>query len=161
MADTRTEGLNFQQLVQQAVERSTNVRAQENYDNATRLDSVSSQLTLDNGVVTLNRLQGQSDVMAMSGEGQLDLQKENCDMRFNVRVLGGWKGEGKLIDRLKQTAIPLRIYGDWQSLSYSLQVDQILRKQLQDEAKQRLNDWVERNKGSKESKDAKKLLDKL
>ncbi len=129
MADTRTEGLNFQQLVQQAVERSTNVRAQENYDNATRLDSVSSRLTLDNGLVTLNRLQGQSDVMAMTGEGQLDLQKENCDMRFNVRVLGGWKGEGKLIDRLKQTAIPLRIYGEWQSLSYSLQVDQILRKQ--------------------------------
>ena len=161
MTDTRTEGLNFQQLVQQAVERSTNVRAQENYDNATRLDAVSSQLTLDNGLVTLNRVQGQSDVMAMTGEGQLDLQKENCDMRFNVRVLGGWKGEGKLIDRLKQTAIPLRIYGDWQSLSYSLQVDQILRKQLQEEAKQRLNDWVERNKGSKESKDAKKLLDKL
>ena len=25
---------------------------------------------------------------------------------------GGWKGEGKLIDRLKQTAIPLHIYGD-------------------------------------------------
>ncbi|HCI5944458.1 TPA: outer membrane assembly protein AsmA [Klebsiella quasipneumoniae subsp. quasipneumoniae] len=161
MTDTRTEGLNFQQLVQQAVERSTNVRAQENYDNATRLDAVSSELTLDNGLVTLNRVQGQSDVMALTGEGQLDLQKENCDMRFNVRVLGGWKGEGKLIDRLKQTAIPLRIYGDWQSLSYSLQVDQILRKQLQDEAKQRLNDWVERNKGSKESKDAKKLLDKL
>lgn len=161
MTDTRTEGLNFQQLVQQAVERSTNVRAQENFDNATRLDAVSSQLTLDNGLVTLNRVLGQSDVMAMTGEGQLDLQKENCDMRFNVRVLGGWKGEGKLIDRLKQTAIPLRIYGDWQSLSYSLQVDQILRKQLQDEAKQRLNDWVERNKGSKESKDAKKLLDKL
>ncbi len=161
MADIRTEGLNFQQLVQQAVERSTNVRAQENYDNATRLDSVSSRLTLDNGLVTLNRLQGQSDVMAMTGEGQLDLQKENCDMRFNVRVLGGWKGEGKLIDRLKQTAIPLRIYGEWQSLSYSLQVDQILRKQLQDEAKQRLNDWVERNKGSKDGNDAKKLLDKL
>ena len=76
-------------------------------------------------------------------------------------MLGGWKGEGKLIDRLKQTAIPLRIYGEWQSLSYSLQVDQILRKQLQDEAKQRLNDWVERNKGSKDGNDAKKLLDKL
>ncbi|VTM61315.1 AsmA protein [Klebsiella pneumoniae] len=70
-------------------------------------------------------------------------------MRFNVRVLGGWKGEGKLIDRLKQTAIPLRIYGEWQSLSYSLQVDQILRKQLQDEAKQRLNDWVSVIKAAK------------
>ncbi|MBZ4256341.1 hypothetical protein LAN29_22475, partial [Mycobacterium tuberculosis] len=98
--------LNFQQLVQQAVERSNNVRAQENYDNATRLDSVSSRLTLDNGLVTLNRLQGQSDVMAMTGEGQLDLQKENCDMRFNARVLGRWKGEGKLNNPQNQTPTP-------------------------------------------------------
>ena len=161
MSDTRTEGLNFQQLVQQAVERSTNVQAQENYDNATRLDSMSSDLLLDKGEVTLKSLQGQSELMALTGQGSLNLLKEDCDMRFNVRVLGGWKGEGKLIERLKQTAIPLRIYGKWQALSYSLQVDQILRKQLQDEAKQRLNDWVERNKNSQDGKDVKKLLDKL
>jgi AsmA protein len=161
MSDTRTEGLNFQQLVQQAVARSTNVQAQGNYDNATRLDSMSSDLLLDKGEVTLKSLQGQSELMALTGQGGLNLLKEDCDMRFNVRVLGGWKGEGKLIERLKQTAIPLRIYGKWQSLSYSLQVDQILRKQLQDEAKQRLNDWVERNKNSQDGKDVKKLLDKL
>ncbi|HGF5711912.1 TPA: outer membrane assembly protein AsmA [Klebsiella pneumoniae] len=161
MSDTRTEGLNFQQLVQQAVARSTNVQTQENYDNATRLDSMSSDLLLDSGEVTLKSMQGQSELMALTGQGGLNLLKEDCDMRFNVRVLGGWKGEGKLIERLKQTAIPLRIYGKWQSLSYSLQVDQILRKQLQDEAKQRLNDWVERNKSSQDGKDVKKLLDKL
>lgn len=161
MSDTRTEGLNFQQLVQQAVARSTNVQTQENYDNATRLDSMSSDLLLDSGEVTLKSMQGQSELMALTGQGSLNLLKEDCDMRFNVRVLGGWKGEGKLIERLKQTAIPLRIYGKWQSLSYSLQVDQILRKQLQDEAKQRLNDWVERNKSSQDGKDVKKLLDKL
>ncbi len=161
MSDTRTEGLNFQQLVQQAVARSTNVQAQENYDNATRLDSMSSDLLLDSGEVTLKSMQGQSELMALSGQGSLNLLKEDCDMRFNVRVLGGWKGEGKLIDKLKQTAIPLRIYGKWQALSYSLQVDQILRKQLQDEARQRLNDWVERNKNSQDGKDVKKLLDKL
>ncbi|HBW2224623.1 TPA: outer membrane assembly protein AsmA [Klebsiella quasipneumoniae subsp. quasipneumoniae] len=161
MNDTRTEGLNFQQLVQQAVARSTNVQAQQNYDNATRLDSMSSDLLLDNGEVTLKSLQGQSELMALTGQGGLNLLKEDCDMRFNVRVLGGWKGEGKLVDRLKQTAIPLRIYGKWQALSYSLQVDQTLRKQLQDEAKQRLNDWVERNKNSQDGKDVKKLLDKL
>ncbi|MFV4990297.1 outer membrane assembly protein AsmA [Klebsiella pneumoniae] len=161
MTDTRTEGLNFHQLVQQAVERSTNVQAQENYDNATRLDSVSTALALDNGLVTLSRMQGQSELMALTGQGELNLLKEDCDMRFNVRVLGGWKGESKLIDRLKQTAIPLRIYGNWQTLSYSLQVDQILRKQLQDEAKKRLNEWAERNKNTQDGKDVKKLLDKL
>lgn len=155
------EGLNFQQLVQQAVERSTNVQAQENYDNATRLDDVSTELQLNNGLVTLKGLQGQSELMALTGQGELNLLKEECDMRFNVRVLGGWKGESKLIDRLKQTAIPLRIYGNWQTLSYSLQVDQILRKQLQDEAKKRLNEWVERNKDTQDGKDVKKLLDKL
>ncbi|HID9258033.1 TPA: outer membrane assembly protein AsmA [Klebsiella quasipneumoniae] len=161
MTDTRTEGLNFQQLVQQAVERSTNVQAQENYDNATRLDLVSTALALDNGLATLSRMQGQSELMALTGQGELNLLKEDCDMRFNVRVLGGWKGESKLIDRLKQTAIPLRIYGNWQTLSYSLQVDQILRKQLQDEAKKRLNEWAERNKNTQDGKDVKKLLDKL
>lgn len=161
MKDTRTEGLNFQQLVQQAVERSTNVQAQENYDNATRLDDVSTELQLNNGLVTLKGLQGQSELMALTGQGELNLLKEECDMRFNVRVLGGWKGESKLIDRLKQTAIPLRIYGNWQTLSYSLQVDQILRKQLQDEAKKRLNEWVERNRDTQDGKDVKKLLDKL
>lgn len=161
MKDTRTEGLNFQQLVQQAVARSTNVQAQENFDNATQLDALSSDLTLNNGQITLNGLQGQSAMMALTGQGNLNLQAENCDMHFNVRVLGGWKGESKLIDRLKQTAIPLRIYGKWQSLSYSLQVDQILRKQLQDEARQRLNEWAERNSNSQNGKDVKKLLDKL
>ncbi|WP_306718025.1 outer membrane assembly protein AsmA [Klebsiella pneumoniae] len=160
MSDTRTEGLNFQQLVQQAVERSTNVQAQENYDNATRLDAMSSELQLAQGQVTLKNLQGQSEMMALTGQGELNLLKENCDMHFNVRVLGGWKGESKLIDKLKQTAIPLRIYGKWQELSYSLQVDQVLRRQLQDEAKQRLNDWMERNKNTQDGKDVKKLLDK-
>ncbi|TLV21543.1 outer membrane assembly protein AsmA [Klebsiella indica] len=162
LTDTRAEGLNFQQLVQQAVVRSTNVQAQEsNGDSATRLDSFSTSLGLANGIATLSHMQGQSALLALTGQGELNLLKEACDMRFNVRVLSGWKGDSSLIDRLKQTAIPLRIYGSWQALSYNLQVDQILRKQLQDEAKKRLNEWVERNKNSQDSKDVKKLLDKL
>ncbi len=47
------------------------------------------------------------------------------------------------------------------SNNYSLQVDQLLRKHLQDEAKRRLNDWAERNKDSRNGKDVKKLLEKM
>jgi AsmA protein len=43
------EGLNFQQLVQQAVARSSDVQAQENYDNVTRLDTFSTDVSLDSG----------------------------------------------------------------------------------------------------------------
>ena len=161
LKDSRMEGLNFQQLVQQAVERSSSVKANENYDSATRLDSFTSELALDNGQLSLDEMQGISSLLALTGNGALDLVKETVDTRFNVRVKAGWEGEGQLVEFLKQTPIPLRVYGKWQELNYSLQVDQILRKHLQDEAKRRLNDWADRNKESQSGKDVKKLLDKL
>ncbi|MBF9770592.1 outer membrane assembly protein AsmA [Enterobacter asburiae] len=161
LKNSRMEGLNFQQLVQQAVERSSDVKAQDNYDSATRLDIFTTDLTLDNGQLTLDGMQGTSSLLSMTGEGKLDLVKETADTRFNVRVLSGWQGESKLIDFLKETPVPLTVYGKWQALNYSLEVDQILRKHLQDEAKRRLSGWAERNKDSQDGKDVKKLLDKL
>lgn len=162
MNDTRMEGMNFQQMIQQAVERSGgDVKAQQNLDNVTRLDRFVTDMTLDNGEVTLDNMAGESSMLALTGKGTLDLVKQNCDTLFNIRVLGGWDGESKLINFLKATPVPLRVYGQWQALNYNLQVDQLLRKHLQDEAKRRLNDWADRNKDSRSGKDVKKLLDKL
>ena len=162
MADTRMEGMNFQQMIQQAVERNGgDVKAAENFDNVTRLDRFTTDLTLKDGVVTLNDMQGQSPMLALSGAGTLNLAEQTCDTQFDIRVVGGWNGESKLIDFLKETPVPLRVYGNWQQLNYSLQVDQLLRKHLQDEAKRRLNDWAERNKDSRNGKDVKKLLEKM
>ena len=162
MSDTRMEGMNFQQLVQQAVERSGgDVKSQQSLDNVTRLDRFVTELSLDNGKVSLDEMEGLSSMLALSGKGTLDLVEQTCNTQFNVRVLGGWDGESKLIDFLKATPVPLRIYGPWQALNYNLQVDQLLRKHVQDEAKRRLNDWADRNKESRSGKDVKKLLDKL
>lgn len=156
------EGMNFQQMIQQAVERSGgDVKSQQNLDNVTRLDRFVTDMTLDNGEVTLDNMAGESAMLALTGKGTLDLVKQNCDTLFNIRVLGGWDGESKLIKFLKATPVPLRVYGQWQALNYNLQVDQLLRKHLQDEAKRRLNDWADRNKDSRNGKDVKKLLDKL
>ena len=160
LKETRTEGLNFQQLVQQAVERSTDIRAQENYDSATRLDELTTDIDLDSGILTLNNLSGKSSLMQMTGKGILNLMKEEGDLQFGIRVTDGWQGQGKLVDMLKSTSIPLRVYGKWEALNYSLQVDQILRRQLQNEAKRRLNDWAERNKNTQSGKDVKQLLNK-
>ena len=67
LKDARMEGLNFQQLVQQAVERSSDVKAQENYDSATRLDSFTSDLTLDDGQLSLDGMQGASSMLSLTG----------------------------------------------------------------------------------------------
>ena len=111
--------------------------------------------------MTLNDMARSIASAGADREGMLNLADQTCDTQFDIRVIGGWNGESKLIDFLKETPVPLRVYGNWQQLNYSLQVDQLLRKHLQDEAKRRLNDWAERNKDSRNGKDVKKLLEKM
>ena len=145
LKDARSEGLNFQQLVQQAIERENDIDGQEEFENATRLDELTSQAALNNGILTLQAMNGQSPLLALEGNGALDLAKETCDVQFTVRVTGGRKGNNALVESLKNTAIPLRIYGKWAELQYNLQVDKTLRRNLQDEAKRRLKAWAEKN----------------
>ncbi|KMK33694.1 outer membrane assembly protein AsmA [Pluralibacter gergoviae] len=161
LRNSRAQGLNFQQLVQQAVARSANVKVQDSFTNATELDSLTSELSLDSGMLSLDDMAGQSQMLALTGEGTLDLVHEEGDVRFNVRVLDGWEGQSKLIETLKTTPVPLRVYGKWTALNYSLQVDQVLRKSLQDEARSKLQKWADKNQDRQSGRDVKKFLDKL
>ncbi|EMO7186193.1 outer membrane assembly protein AsmA [Pluralibacter gergoviae] len=161
LRNSRAQGLNFQQLVQQAVARSANVKVQDSFTNATELDSLTSELSLDSGMLSLDDMAGKSQMLALTGEGTLDLVHEEGDIRFNVRVLDGWEGQSKLIETLKKTPVPLRVYGKWTALNYSLQVDQVLRKSLQDEARSKLQKWADKNQDRQSGRDVKKFLDKL
>lgn len=162
MQDAQLHGLNIQQLIQQAVARNDNsVRGQDSYQRYTEVKSVSAQASLNQGTVKLSGLTADSPLLALTGAGSIDMPGKQCDMALNVRVTGGWQGRGELIEQLQKTPIPLRVYGPWQQLNYQLQVDQVLRKTLQDRAKDALNKWADKNKDSREGQDLKKLLDKL
>lgn len=162
MQDAQLHGLNIQQLIQQAVARNDNsVRGQDSYQRYTEVKSVSAQASLSQGTVKLSGLTADSPLLALTGAGSIDMPGKQCDMALNVRVTGGWQGRGELIEQLQKTPIPLRVYGPWQQLNYQLQVDQVLRKTLQDRAKDALNKWAEKNKDSREGQDLKTLLDKL
>ncbi|WP_336843026.1 outer membrane assembly protein AsmA [Serratia nevei] len=162
MQDAQLHGLNIQQLIQQAVARNDNsVRGQDSYQRYTEVKSVSAQASLSQGTVKLSGLTADSPLLALTGAGSIDMPGKQCDMALSVRVTGGWQGRGELIEQLQKTPIPLRVYGPWQQLNYQLQVDQVLRKTLQDRAKDALNKWAEKNKDSREGQDLKKLLDKL
>ncbi|EMH1199390.1 TPA: outer membrane assembly protein AsmA [Serratia marcescens] len=162
MQDAQLHGLNIQQLIQQAVARNDNsVRGQDSYQRYTEVKSVSAQASLSQGTVKLSGLTADSPLLALTGAGSIDMPGKQCDMALNVRVTGGWQGRGELIEQLQKTPIPLRVYGPWQQLNYQLQVDQVLRKTLQDRAKDALNKWADKNKDSREGQDLKKLLDKL
>lgn len=73
MRDTRMEGMNFQQLIQQAVERSGgDVQSMQSVDNATRLARFVTDLTLDHGKLTLDNMAGESAMLSLTGQGTLD-----------------------------------------------------------------------------------------
>ncbi|WP_431223040.1 outer membrane assembly protein AsmA [Serratia sp. L9] len=162
MQNAQLHGLNIQQLIQQAVARNeSSVRGQDKYQRYTEVRQMRAKAALSKGKITLSELTAESPLLALSGGGTLDMPGRQCDMQLNVLVTGGWQGNNDLITQLTKTPIPLRVYGPWEQLNYQLQVDQLLRKKLQDRAKDALNKWAEKNKESSEGQGLKKLLDKL
>ncbi|HCR64702.1 MAG TPA: outer membrane assembly protein AsmA [Serratia liquefaciens] len=162
MQDAQLHGLNIQQLIQQAVARNdSSVRGQDEYQRYTEVKQLSAKASLNRGTVKITELGADSPLLNLSGGGSVDMPGKQCDMALNVRVTGGWQGRSDLIEQLQKTPIPLRVYGPWNQLNYQLQVDQVLRKTLQNRAKDALNKWAEKNQDSREGQDLKKLLDKL
>jgi len=159
MENARLNGMNIQQLVQQAITRNNNsVQGLERYEHYTAVKALQAQGELAEGTLQLSNLTADSEMLAAKGEGSVNFPDSQCDMNLNVRVTGGWTGNSGLISRLQNTDIPLRVYGPWTQLNYQLQVDQVLRSQLQNEAKSAIQNWVDKNKGNKEGKDLKSLI---
>lgn len=159
MENARLNGLNIQQLIQQAITRNNNsVQGLERYEHFTAVKTLQAQGELEDGTLQLSNLVANSDMLAVKGGGTINFPDNQSDMKLNVRVTGGWKGNNDLIARLQNTEIPLRVYGPWSQLNYQLQVDQVLRSQLQNEAKSAIQNWIDKNKGSKEGKDLKSLI---
>lgn len=155
LAPARIIGMNVQQLVQHAVARNSDrVSSEEDSGNSneTRIDKLQAQATLRDGLIALKGLQGGTSRFTLSGAGQLDMARRQCDITFGVQVTGGWKGDNALIAALQQTAVPLRLYGGWDNLQYNLQVDQLLRQRLESEAKSRIDEWKQRHPDARPEK---------
>jgi AsmA protein len=162
MNNARLEGLNIQQLIQQAVTRSSSdVTGQDRYERYTAVKRLQANLVLNKGAVKVSNLSADSALINIKGSGTFNLPAQQCDMNMIVRVMQGWSGQDNVVKMLQNTDIPLRIYGSWTQLSYQLNVEQLLRSELQQRAKKALNDWAERNQQSRGGKDLKKLIDKL
>ncbi|WP_074013110.1 outer membrane assembly protein AsmA [Candidatus Sodalis sp. SoCistrobi] len=138
----KLEGLNISQLIQRAVTRTnTNVAAEERAERYSQVRQLTANATLNRGNLRLDNLAGDSPLLALTGDGTLNIPARQSDVNLQIRVLEGWKGDPQLVSMLTSTAIPLRVYGSWDGLNYQLNVDQLLRKRLEDEVKKRLKEW--------------------
>lgn len=159
MADAHLNGLNIQQLIQQAVTRSSNrVQGMERYNTYSNIRQLSAHGALRSGVLDLNNLAAESDMINAKGAGQVNFPAEQVDMNLLVRVTGGWQGDNALIATLQKTDIPLRVFGPWKKLNYELKADQVLRQQLQKDARSAIQNWIDKNADNKQLQDGKSLL---
>jgi AsmA protein len=162
MDNARLNGLNIQQLVQQAVSRSNNrVQGMQRYEVYSDIQQLQAHGALRNGVLTLSNLSADSAMMSVKGDGQVNFPDEQADMNLRVKITGGWQGDNDLIATLQKTEIPLRVFGPWKQLNYQLRVDQILRQQLQQDAKNAIQNWIDKNKDDKNSDKVKSFINKM
>lgn len=158
MQNAYLQGVNIKQIIHRVIMRNNNkVLEQSDYPAYTVISQIKAKAYLNKGMITLNSLEAESPLLSLEGGGSLDMIGKQCDIKLNVLASGGWQGNREFISQLVKTPIPLRIYGPWEQLNYQLQVDQLLRKALQDRAKELLSKWGKIT----EEQNIKKQLDKL
>lgn len=161
LKDARLEGLNIPQLIQQSFARATDKVSQPtNTDDFTEAKSMSVKAQLENGEIKINELAANSGMFNIKGQGKANLLKQNTDVSLWVQLTNGWGTQNEFVRRLAQLKIPLRVYGDWDNLQYVLNVEPMLRDELQRKVNKSIKDWLENNSDNENIKALDDLLNK-
>lgn len=157
----KMQGLNIPQVIQQSVAQATDkVIYPEDIENYTQADKVTAQFKLSpKGRVVLRELNAQADAYHIRGQGEVNLQQHNLDVMLTVNIKKGWGKENEFIRQLAKVDIPLRLYGDWSAIQYEFNIEKLLRDQLQQKAKQAIDDWL--NKQDQDERPEVKALNQL
>ncbi|NBM97525.1 MULTISPECIES: outer membrane assembly protein AsmA [Proteus] len=153
----KMQGLNVPQVIQQSVAQATDkVIYPEDVESYTQADNVIAQFKLaPKGKVTINSLDAQAEAYQIKGQGKVNLQRHDLDVMLLVNIKKGWGKENDFIRQLAKIEIPLRLYGDWNAIQYELNIEKLLSDQLQQKAKQAIDNWL--NKQDAESPEVKAL----
>ncbi|HDN2512793.1 TPA: outer membrane assembly protein AsmA [Providencia rettgeri] len=150
LRNAKLQGLNIPLLIQQSVSRVTNkINAPVNTGNFTEVDLFTVAGKLNKGNLNIASMNATSSLVNISGQGRLNIPNETIDVNLGVNIANGWGGDSRLVKQLQAMTIPLRIYGNWNSLKYQLDVEKLLRNELRAQAKDALGNFLKReeNKG--------------
>lgn len=165
----RLIGMNIPQLINQSLAQtdhrlatiasSTEANSNDNPNNSpdntynTPFTSFTARVQLRNGILSLKHIDGRSPYFQLSGSSRLDLLQQQSDSQLALHLKIPHQENISIADKsalalLQNTAIPLRIYGSWDALNYSFPLSQLLQHNLRDEARSRLQHWLEHQQSS-------------
>ncbi|RKS84637.1 AsmA protein [Orbus hercynius] len=129
--NARLENLNIQRIIQNAVSQySKTAVTEEQYQKYTELHEISADASFADGDMNLSSIKALSATLDVTGSGRVGLTKQDLDVNLAVKILSGWNGDSKTIQKLQQMAIPLRIYGPFTQLHYRVEADKIIKDVL-------------------------------
>ncbi len=140
-------GFNLAQAIRKATGQATSDAPQK-----TDFAELKGSGVINNGVVKNDDLYLASPVLRVTGKGKVDLVKNQVNYLLTTKVVGSLEGQGGS-DKLKGVAIPVRIKGDLNNPSPSVDLEAALKANAEhklEEKKQELMD-----------KAGEKLKDKL
>ncbi len=112
------------------------VSASSNEVKRTDFSALTADIALQSGMASSNNISMLSPLLRVKGQGSTHLVRENLDFHLDVSVVGSSKGQGgKELDSLRHITIPLKIVGTWSDPDYQLNMDSLLKSEVQQQIK--------------------------
>lgn len=140
-------GFNLAQAIRQATGQ-----VQSNAPQETDFAELKGSGVIKNGVVQNDDLYMASPVLRVTGTGKVDLVKEQVDYLLTTKVVGSLEGQGGS-DKLEGVAIPVRIKGDLNNPSPSVDLEAALKANAEHKLEEKKQELLD--------KAGEKLQDKL
>ncbi|MBB5020572.1 AsmA protein [Chitinivorax tropicus] len=117
-----------------------------------------ASFAIRNGVAHNEDLTAKSPLLRLAGMGDINLPDKTLDYLLKASIVGTSKGqEGRELDQLKGVTVPVRVKGSLLAPSYALDY----RNMLQDTAKAKLNEQLDKHKADIQKKAGDTLTDQL
>jgi len=134
-----TGAFNLQQMVSDAVAVSSD-RVKYQPEQTPVMPSLDGNFRLTPGVLRFASLKGEGNGVQIDAAGDVDFRQRSMDVTFNL-LMTNWKGDSRLVHLLSGQIIPVRFYGPWDKLSYSLPITRVLNGDFRNELKSRFHQW--------------------
>lgn len=154
------KGVNFASLLRTAQAR---FRGQppppDDQPNETDFTELQGTATVTDGIIRNKDLSAKSPLLRITGEGEVSLPAESIDYMLTTKIVGSLKGQGgKGLDELKGVAIPVRISGSFNKLSYTPDFAAALGDVAKEKAKEKIEKKTQKLLKDKLGDDTKQLL---
>ena len=144
--DGALNGFNLRQSIEAAKDRLKGDDAPEAKTRKTDFSSLTISGVIEDGVFSSDDLDLQAPLLRVGGKGMADLNLEELDYLVNAKLVGTSKGQdGGSADELAGLTIPVRIKGPFMQPEIDVQLDEMLKANL-DAQKEKLKAEVDAQK---------------